>query len=612
MLKKLSFIIGCLLFFAVYHVNTERGPDNDVYLSVARQIVTAGHLNVLASQLPADVLSQISQSRHAPIHQNVGGVLFFLPAEALAMLSTSLASRIPNLPERFFDLAYHEALWIGSTATVLALMTCLLMFRVGRRYATPRAAIAALLACGYGGPLLIYTAVFPCQMHLPAAFLAALLLYCYHFTDAGKKRTWLLLGAIWGLGVLVRAEFVVWGVLILYGAFAAPPVEDGDRWRLAALRCGLAGCGGLLFLIPSQMIRQVVFGVPGNTYGVQFDLAILARAYLMLVGGRNGLFTFWPVLAIALLGYGLQARRNQTLYHVLAVIVVLAALICGSTVFWSGEFGASFGQRRFLLVLPCFVLFLARLFDLNSRAFWWLVVLCAAAVCWALAAYSVYGEVWRLADGRVGFLMPHDLTLMISPLAACAAQLPVRIFTLLCMPKHLDMVWLLPLTAAGGGILYAAGGLLRRHAAEYGLACLVVVACAATVFLAGARQRGEAAFAAIAAVNPQAKFIVRNYEVDGEIMGSMVDVVSFFMEIGQGQTAQYFVDKGERFFAAEAPDQVEAFTQMVDALRLRQAMGWYRLVPEQSHSAMLNWYRVAQINQAAGQAPPDISGQFLY
>lgn len=611
MVRRSLLILLALFTFAVYQTNTGRGPDCMVYLRVAHRIVSAGHLNILPTGLTPDTLWQVTPSHHAPIHQNVGGVLFFLPASALSFVSLKVASLIPNLPERLYSLNYHELLWVGSTAYVLALLFCLLMYRVGRCYGSSAAVIASLLACFYGGPLLIYTAVFPCQMTLPGAFVAALLLYYYHFGDLRQRRSWLLLGAVWGLGVMVRAEFVVWGLFLLYGILATPRT-GASRWRELLLRCGLAGSGALLFAVPAVMIRRVVFGGPGNTYGIQFDLEILKQAYWMLIGGRNGLFVYWPVLLLALLGYGLKVRRNPPAFHVMAVIVVVVAIICGSTNFWSGELGASFGQRRFMVVLPCFILFLARLFDLGRRYFPGLALLCTLAALWSMALSSVYGEMWRFPDGRTGFLMPYHYPLLVSSLATCARELPAKLAALVLWPKHGDTVWLVPLAAMAGTAGFMVWRALGRRLTEWSLALLIIVACATTLFLSGARQRGEAAFAAIAQANPAARFVVRNYEVDDEIIGSLVDVVSFFMEIGQQHTAQHFVDKGLRFLEAEAPDRVETFSQMMDALALRQSMGWYRLVPEQSHGGLLEWYQQAVADQAAGLGVPDFSDQVLY
>lgn len=609
--RKLLLILVGLFSFAVYHTNTGRGPDCDIYMRVAHRLVTAGHLNILPQELATETPWQITRSNHAPIHQNVGGVLFFLPASAAAFASLHVASWLPGLPQRLYDLNYHAMLWVGSTAYGLALLFCLLMFRVGRCYGSTQAIVAALLACFYGGPLLIYTAGFPCQMTLPGAFLAALLLYLYHYTDLQQGRSWLLLGAVWGLGVMVRAEFVAWGLLLLYGGMAQPH-PGGGRWRQLLLRLGLAGGGGLLFVVPAAMVRQVVFGAPGSTYGIQFDLEILKQASLMLVGTRNGLFTFWPVLLLALLGYAFRVRRNPALFHVLAVILVVVAVICGSTNFWSGEMGASFGQRRFLVVLPCFILFLARLFDLGRAYFRGLALLCAVGALWSMALYSVYGEGWRFVDGRSGFLMPNHYPVLLSALANCATMLPAKMVALVLLPKHADMAWLLPLAAIAGTGGWLAGRAVRRRVTEWCLATLLIVGLATILLLAGARERGEAAFAAIAKANPEARFVVRNYEIDNEIIGSLVDVVSFFMEIGQGQTAQDFVDKGTRFLEVEAPDRLDSFRHMVEALALRHSLGWYRLVPEQSHEGLLAWYRQALIYRETGAEIPDYSGQILY
>lgn len=611
MARHYIIFLLCLLPFCLYQTNSGQGPDSSVYLDVATRIVTDGHLNTLPKQLTPDRAWQITQSKHAPIHQNIGGTIFFLPATALALVSHRAAGFFPPLPERLHDFDYHQRLWVGSTAYLLALFCCLLTYQVGRCYFPASAILAALLSCLYGGPLLIYTAIFPGQTNLPAAFLAALLLYLYHFSNLEKRRSWLLLGAVWGLGVFVRFEFAVWGIFLLYAILATRPPGRNGWWRAVGWAITAAG-GALLFIIPGGMIRQVIFGTPGSTYGIQFDLEFLKQSTLMLLGTRNGLFTFWPVLLVALLGYLLKWRENTAFFHSLFAILVLECLICGSTIFWSGEFGASFGQRRFLVVLPCFILFLGRLFTLARRYSPWLMALCAACAIWGLAMYGVYGRAWSLADNTVGFLMPYHFSYLFSALTTCAGLLPEVIGALVFLPKHADMLWLFPLFAfvcLGGYYLIRPW---QGHQFTIGLGVLVCMGCAATLFLAGARQRGENAFAEIARANPGVGFITRNYEIDNEIIGSMVDAVSFFLELHHEDTARYFSDKTLSFLAVEAPEQTANFQQMTEGLWLRQALGWYRLVPEQSHDGLLAWYRLAQLYNQNGQPIPDISGQFAY
>ena len=611
MAKKILLVVIFLLPFVLYHNNTGRGPDSTIYLDVAHSIMTEGHLNILPSNLTTDKIWQVTKNKHAPIHQNIGGVLFYLPATALAFVSTRLASLIPDLPEELYNITYHEKLWVGCSAYVMALFSCLLTYQVVGCYFSRRATLLAMLFCLYGGPLFLYTAVFPCQMNLPAAFLAALLLYLFHVCDREKMTSWLLMGAVWGLGVFVRAEFVVWGSLLLYALIVSRPQGQGS-WKVLAGRVMLVACGGLLFAVPGMMVRQVIFGSQGSTYGIQFDLKFLQHSYLMLIGTRNGLFTFWPVLFVAMLGYFVKIRRNSPLGHVLLAIIILECLVCGSTNFWSGEFGNSFGQRRFLVVLPCFVFFLAQLFDLARKWFYWLVPVCVASVLWALAMYGVYGQPWSFADGTMGFLMPNNYAYIFSALSACAGQLPLDILALLFLPKHADTLWLLPLVAlVGVGAFYLGRSLAKRKFA-CGLLTLVCLSSVLTVFLAGARQRGVSAFDTIVSTNPEARFVTRNYEIDDEIVGSMVDSIAFFMEGQQDETAKYFYKKALDFLAAEAPEQVDNLKQMIEGLTLRQALGWYRLVPEQSHTALLNWYHIALLYAQRGQPPPDTRGQYLY
>jgi hypothetical protein len=84
------------------------------------------------------------------------------------------------------------------------------------------------------------------------------------------------------------------------------------------------------------------------------------------------------------------------------------------------------------------------------------------------------------------------------------------------------------------------------------------------------------------------------------------------MERGEPALAQHFLNKTLNFLEREAPDQVENFTRLGEALRLRQEMGWYRLLPEQSHQDLLAWYKSAREDVKHSRIPEDTLSQYLY
>lgn len=601
----------CLLPFALYHNNSGDGPDSDIYLGVAQMIMTEGHLNLLPPELTPEVVWQITPTNHFPLHQNIGGVVFFLPSTALALIGVKAAALIPGLPERLYDLCYQERLWGGVVAYVLALLSSLLTYRVVRHYFSATASALSLVLTTFGGPLFVYTAAYPCQMHLPAVFLAALLLYLYQFGNREQRHFWALLGAVFSFGVFVRTEFVVWGLLLPAALF--PPDSSGRwPWRLMGKRLLLMAGGVLLFLVPAAMLRQVIFGVQGSSYGAQFDATLLKYSYLLLFGPRNGLFSFWPILLLALVGYFARFSRNPRLGHLLFAIVVLSGVIFGATIFWSDEMGSAFGQRRFLVVLPCFVFFLARLLELCRGRRLWVLVAGSASVFWALEIFCLYGRKWKFPDNTTGFLMANDYTSLLRLFGTYTAPLGRQLILEVFLPRHVDVVWLFPLF-----VLVAVGACscwrsLRTIAFPALLVTLVMLSVALTLFLGGARKRGEAEFAAIARANPGTRFVVRSCDINDEILGSMVDCVAFFREIRQDGEAEHFRRKTVALLQREAPDQLENFTETVAALDRRQALGWYRLVPEQSHFALLRWSAEAYAAEKRGEPPPNVIALYRY
>jgi hypothetical protein len=603
-------IAVCLLAFFLYHPNSANGPDSNVYLAVAHSIITTGSLNILAETAPIDNRVQVTRTGHAPIHQNVGGVLFILPVAALARITQAVAGFIPGVPPALRALSYHEALWCGWLAYLLALLSLLCLYKVARVYHGKWAVIAALLATTYGGPLLMYVTMFPCQTNLPSFFLASLLLWVFHFADKAQLRSWFLLGAICGLGVFVRPEMVVWGVLLLYAI-----VQEKRQLSWGALLSrfvSMAG-GGVLFFLPLLLLRHVLFGVQGSAYGMQFDPAILKISYLMLWGPRNGLFSFWPILFVAIGGYLVGARDNPPCFHALMAILLLGTLICGANLFWGGGLGQPFHQRRFMFLLPCFVLYLARLFDRLHRQRILLVVVSIGCICWTLLLYSAYGKLWEFPDGVRGFLMPNEFSRIWHLLLEHYPLFLRQAMSLVFLPKHLYAVVLTPLVAV---LVVLASSAYSRVSRQLMVSCgivgLIAIASIATVFLIGAEQRGRSVFAEYSRENPHLVFVTRNYEVDVEILGSMVDCVAFFLEHGEPQAADHFRDKTLRFLQQEAPDRIDDFVKILQALRLRQELGWHRLQPEQNLPGLLQWYRDAENNHLQGLPPPDLQERYLY
>lgn len=608
---KILLIVCFFASFLIYHNNTGYGPDSFVYRAVAKSIVDNGSLNILPAILNGSGTVQITNTHHAPIHQNVGGVIFILPATLLSRASAEIAALFPRLPPQLYNTNYHEQLWLGGISYSLALISCLLMYRVACLYHRRKAVVAAVIACFYGGPLLIYSSVFTCGMNLPTIFLASLLLFTYHFADLRDDRSWLLLGGIWSLGTFIRSEFVIWGLLLAYGLYQTqPPRQNGRQFLRLAL---ITGAGGLLFLPAAFLLRVATYGSQGTPYASQFDYRNLWAFPQLLFGWRNGLFSFWPLLLIALFGYLAKWSRNPPVYHVLFVIMSLALLIFSSTLFWSGELGDSFGQRRILLVMPIFILYLARLLDSSDNKRPWLLALSTIAVCWALFIFTLYGQPWRFPDGTIGMLMPHDFPYVGAALKDNFREVLNKSLSLILMPKYADIVWLLPFFA----LLLTICALANRHLGlrkgfKLSLALVAITAVATTLFLVGAGQRGERVFREIAAANPGIRFVNRNYDINGEMLGSFVDSVSYYLELDRDDLAGHFRKKGEDFFAHEAPEISPVFAQICDALLLRKQLGWYRLVPEQSHLAVYQWYNAAITASANGHPPPETIRNFRY
>ncbi len=596
--KKHLLLLLWFIPLILYHSDRGEGPDCIIYKRIARSVWEERHLNILSETEDAGEPLQLTRTHHAPIHQVIGGSVFLLPAIALTESSFYRSTILPLLSGRFSSQPHQESLWIGFIAWLLGFWTCLLTYRVARVYFSARSSAVAVALCALGGPLLVYVAELPCQCNLPGAFLAALIIYIYHFSDRRSSLSWLLLGSVWGFGTFVRNEFFFWGILPVYGLLRE--IFEKEGWRNIAIHTICLAGSALLMAAPNFIIRLILYGNLRSAYYILFDLNFITELPYMLFGPRNGLFSFWPILLMALFGYAVGFKKNPGVFHSIFIIVLIEIGLFGLKLFWAGELGRSFGQRNILIVLPCFMLFLARLFEEKNKFFKLLVLLGVGCVLWSGLLFAFYGNAWVLEDGSTGFFMANNIPDMLSSLRQYGGPTLPEMVSFFLLPKHDKIWWILPAFATVLMTIILLQKTLPRsfffHSLLVGFLLFII---AALIFLKDAGRRGERFFQAFQDRNPDTEFVYnRTQEIDGEVVGCMLDCVAYFLEREKVEKAVYFRDKTAAFLQREAPDQVRNFNEMCEALLIRKEMGWRRLIPEQDHSAVLRWYRQYR------QAPP--------
>lgn len=286
------------------------------------------------------------------LHYSIGPSLLWLPGYAVA----EGASRLTGRPPDGWNALYRNAAalssllfgWSGLVATYLA----------ARRLATLAAALLAVASIGAGTFLLGYLAWAPTESHASAFGATAWLVFATLRLDPLSPRNALLLGALLGFATLQRWQVAVIGLFVAASFFKAWM----SRTRPAVMApIAAAFAGFFLLFLPQMLVWKSVFGawltIPQGAAFVDAGLRIEG----VLFSPRHGLFSWSPVLYLALPGFLMWARR-EPIPAVGAVLAMLAAIRTNAGLAdWSG--GSAFGARRFDLTLPFFGLALALVFD---------------------------------------------------------------------------------------------------------------------------------------------------------------------------------------------------------------------------------------------------------
>lgn len=300
---------------------------------------------------------------------SVGPALLWLPAFAVAHGAALAGAAAPD----GYSAPY---LWFTAmSSAVLGFLAIVMGVDLARRFGCPRTALPAGIAVLLASSLPVYMYLLPFHVHASAAF-AAGLFFWWGFARVGtwRARDW----GVWGLTAgLMLAVYYVHGVFLIAAAWAlARPGAMRDRARAAA-----AFAAGLVpFAALHLLSRHALYGSMGTTgYRDEFYWAS-PRLLATALSPEHGLFLWTPVVAIALAGLLIAARRDPRARVALAAWAVLFYVIA-SYQNWHGQ--SSFGNRFFVSLTVLFVPGVAAaLAWIGARARWAPALLVSALALW--------------------------------------------------------------------------------------------------------------------------------------------------------------------------------------------------------------------------------------
>lgn len=326
---------------------------------------------------------------------SVGPAVLWSPV----FIPTHLIALALGMPHDGFSYLYEAPVLLLSI--VYGFIGMLLIYSIASGLASRLAAFVAVLGVWMATGVVYYMGVSPSASHVLSLFAVSLFLFVWWQTRGKRsRRGWFLLGLCAGLMALVRWQDVLATLLPLFEMIseARPRIKQTSLVSVGRdlIPRGLIFVLGLVIAFSPQMLAwQVLYGTPltapqGPTF---FDPAH-PELWNVLFGLKRGLFTWTPIVFLAVLGFVPLYRRDRLLGFSAAVIFLAEAYVNSIVYDWWG--GEAFGARRFISLVPFFALGLAALVDAVAARF------SRRALLLALCAFTL----WNLL-----FILQYDLWL---------------------------------------------------------------------------------------------------------------------------------------------------------------------------------------------------------
>lgn len=282
---------------------------------------------------------------------------FFLAAHAAVHI---MQSRGQVIPADGYSWPY---LWACAGGTAFyAFIGLWLSYRMALRFSAPNAALLATVAIWLASSLPVYMYFLPFHAHALAMFSVAWFLWNWFQVRDGRdtRSRWM----VWGLSAgLVVATYYINGIVLLIALVQCLMRAFKPKQFVESVVVGLVFLGMfLLVLLPGLAIKGVL---EGSVFATGYSWATFywhdPRLWAVLFSSEHGLFSWTPMLALAVLGLLWTIRRTP----VVGTMVLLTGLVfyyaLASYQGWHGH--SSFGSRFFVALTPFFVFGLASLCD---------------------------------------------------------------------------------------------------------------------------------------------------------------------------------------------------------------------------------------------------------
>ncbi len=313
--------------------------------------------------------SQYTSTGHLDNHFSIGPAILWSPFLIAAHAGVLIADRFgAHVPADGFSRPYILAMSFGTA--LYGFLAVAISFSLARRFVDDLWAFIAAIGIWFGSSLPAYMYFDPSWSHAQSAFTVALFLW-YWWRTRGQRSIvqWAVLGAMGGLMIDV---YYVTATLILLPIIESlaqywESLRTSSRDKVAPWIAGNIVFSVILIAVffPTLATKKIIYGSFFNFGYTEHWYWNSPAFFKVCFSADHGLFTWTPILILAVLGlYALRARDRAFAWCLIAVFV-LYLYVMGCYQNWHGI--SSYGGRFFVSLTVLFVIGLAALFEWCSR-----------------------------------------------------------------------------------------------------------------------------------------------------------------------------------------------------------------------------------------------------
>jgi hypothetical protein len=309
--------------------------------------------------------AQYTSTGHLDNHFSVGPAILWSPFLVAAHAGVLLYHKLGgHIPADGYSRPYRVAMAMGTA--VYGFLALVISFELARQYVSEFSAFLATLGIWTASSLPMYMYFNPSWSHAHSAFMVALFVWYWLRTRARRSwAQWLILGAIGGLMMDVYYMTAVLLLLPLLdslrGYWQSFP---GDAEEPAPQLFGkniLFSLALMAAFTPTLASKKIIYG-GYLTFGYTEHWFWKSPAFFKsLFSSEHGLFSWTPILILAVAGLYLLRRHDRLLATYLIGVFIVYVYAIGCYENWAGL--SSFGNRFFVSLTSIFVLGLAAFFD---------------------------------------------------------------------------------------------------------------------------------------------------------------------------------------------------------------------------------------------------------